>query len=115
MNKEGCPLCRTKKRDAEETKALLNRLARIEGQIRGVRRMVEDDAYCIDIITQAAAASSAISAFNKELLSSHIRTCVSNDIKEGNDAAVEELLATVECGDLVMNLKKEQLINLFFD
>lgn len=95
MNKEECPLCRTKKRSEEETRALLNRLARIEGQIRGLRRMVEENAYCIDIITQADAAASALSAFEKELLSSHIKTCVASDIREGDGEAVDELLATL--------------------
>jgi DNA-binding FrmR family transcriptional regulator len=86
---------RKKERDDEERRALINRLLRIEGQVRGVRGMVENDAYCIDIITQVAAISAALGAFNKELLSSHIRTCVSDDIKAGNDDAVDELLATL--------------------
>lgn len=90
-----CPMCKTKKRDAAEYKSLMNRLSRIEGQVRGIRGMLESDAYCIDIITQAAAVSAALGAFNKELLSSHIRTCVSDDIKAGNSEAVDELLATL--------------------
>lgn len=90
-----CPMCKTKKRDEAEYKSLMNRLSRIEGQVRGVRGMVEKDAYCIDIITQVAAISAALGAFNKELLSSHIRTCVSDDIKAGNSEAVDELLATL--------------------
>ncbi len=90
-----CPMCKTKKRDEAEYKSLMNRLSRIEGQVRGIRGMLENDAYCIDIITQAAAVSAALGAFNKELLASHIRTCVSDDIKAGNDDAVDELLATL--------------------
>ena len=90
-----CPMCKTKKRDEAEYKSLMNRLSRIEGQVRGIRGMLENDAYCIDIITQAAAVSAALGAFNKELLAIHIRTCVSDDIKAGNDDAVDELLATL--------------------
>lgn len=90
-----CPLCKTKKRDEAEYKGLMNRLSRIEGQVRGIRGMLESDAYCIDIITQVAAVSAALGAFNKELLSSHIRTCVFDDIKAGNGEAVDELLATL--------------------
>lgn len=90
-----CPMCKTKKRNEDELRSLMNRLSRIEGQVRGIRGMLENDAYCIDIITQAAAVSAALASFNKELLSSHIRTCVSDDIKAGNDEAVDELLATL--------------------
>ena len=94
MEKE-CPLCKTRHRSEKEYKALTNRLSRIEGQIRGIRGMLERDAYCIDIITQVAAINAALGAFNKELLSSHIRTCVSDDIKAGNNETVDELLATL--------------------
>ena len=90
-----CPMCKTKKRDESEYKSLLNRLSRIEGQVRGVRGMLERDAYCIDVITQVAAISAALGAFNKELLSNHIRTCVSDDIKAGNNETVDELLVTL--------------------
>ena len=90
-----CPICKTKKRDEVELRSLMNRLSRIEGQVRGIRGMLESDAYCIDIITQVAAVSAALGAFNKELLAGHIRTCVSDDIKAGNDEAVDELLATL--------------------
>lgn len=90
-----CPMCKTKKRDELELRSLMNRLSRIEGQVRGIRGMLESDAYCIDIITQVAAVSAALGAFNKELLAGHIRTCVSDDIKAGNDEAVDELLATL--------------------
>ncbi len=90
-----CPMCKTKNRDEVELRSLMNRLSRIEGQVRGIRGMLESDAYCIDIITQVAAVSAALGAFNKELLSNHIRTCVSDDIKAGNQEAVDELLATL--------------------
>ncbi len=85
-----------KKRTDEEQKALINRLSRIEGQIRGIRGMVEKDAYCTDILTQAAAAQAALNAFNRELLSSHIRSCVAQDIRDGKDEVIDELLATLQ-------------------
>jgi len=88
-----CPHCeRTKQRSDEEKKALLNRLSRIEGQIRGIRGMVERDAYCPDVLTQAAAASAALNSFARTLLSEHIRTCVTQDIRSGSDETVDELL-----------------------
>ena len=73
----------------------MNRLNRIEGQIRGLKRMLENDAYCPDILIQAAAASAALNAFNRELLSNHIHTCVVNDIKEGKEETVDELVDTI--------------------
>ena len=93
---EGCGQCRTKLRGEEEKRALINRLNRIEGQIRGLRGMVEKDAYCPDILTQASAAGAAINAFARALLSEHIRTCVADDIRQGHDEAVDELLATLQ-------------------
>ena len=83
---------RTRKRSPEEAKRLKNRLNRIEGQIRGIRKMVDDDAYCIDILTQAAAVRSALDGFSREILAAHMRTCVTRDIREGKDETVEELL-----------------------
>ncbi|MCD8026234.1 MAG: metal-sensing transcriptional repressor [Clostridiales bacterium] len=95
MENECC--CRKKKeRSPEEYKSLINRLSRIEGQIRGIKGMLEKDAYCIDVITQAAAASAALNSFNKELLASHIRTCVVDGIKNGDDETAEELIATLQ-------------------
>lgn len=93
--KEGCPECRKRVRDEAEYKSLVNRLSRIEGQIRGIRNMLESDAYCIDIVTQASAAASALAAFERELLSSHIRSCVADDIREGKGEKVDELVATL--------------------
>lgn len=90
-----CRQIRRKRRTEEEQKALVHRLNRIEGQIRGIRRMVEEDAYCTDILTQAAAAGAALDAFNGELLASHIRTCVAEDIRGGKDEAIDELVATL--------------------
>ncbi len=91
------PCCqnRTRKRTAEETKALTNRLSRVEGQIRGIRGMLENDAYCPDILTQVAAATAALNGFAKVLLEQHIRTCVMGDLLEGRDDTVEELLDTL--------------------
>lgn len=95
---ENCEYCqgRTKQRNEEEYKSLVNRLSRIEGQIRGIRGMVEKNAYCIDILTQASAASAALNAFSRELLSAHIRTCVARDIREGKDETIEELVNTLQ-------------------
>lgn len=89
--------CRHKHREASEERALLNRLNRIEGQIRGIRGMVEDERYCIDIITQVAAVQAALNSFNKVLLERHIKTCVVEDIIKGNsDQTVEELCKTLQ-------------------
>ena len=84
---------RKKERSPEEYKRLIHRLNRIEGQIRGIRGMVENDAYCPDILVQSAAAGAALNAFNKELLASHIRTCVVEDIRDGKDEVIDELVA----------------------
>ena len=93
-----CPACaeRMKKRGEEEYKSLMNRLKRIEGQVRGVQSMLENDAYCPDILVQAAAVNAAINSFNKELLSSHIHTCVADDIREGKDEVIDELMDTLQ-------------------
>ena len=91
-----CPCQRTKHRTEEEVRALQNRLSRIEGQVRGIRGMVEKGAYCVDILTQIAAVTAALNAVNRELLASHIRTCVVDDLKEGKEETVEELLETIQ-------------------
>jgi DNA-binding FrmR family transcriptional regulator len=83
-------------RSDEERKKLMNRLSRIEGQIRGIKGMLEKDAYCTDVLTQSAAVSAAMNAFNKELLASHIRTCVARDIREGKDEVIDELVVTLQ-------------------
>ncbi|MBR4934615.1 MAG: metal-sensing transcriptional repressor [Anaerotignum sp.] len=93
---EQCCCHKTKHRSEEEYKTLINRLNRIEGQVRGVRKMVENDAYCVDILTQVSAIQAALNAFNRELLSNHIRTCVMDDIKNGNDEIVDELVQTLQ-------------------
>ena len=83
-------------RAEEEKKKLLNRLRRIEGQVRGLQAMVESNAYCNDILTQSAAVNAAVNAFNRELLASHIRTCVADDIRAGHDEAIDELVQTLQ-------------------
>ena len=87
--------CKMTNRNEEERKKLINRLNRIEGQIRGIRGMIEKDAYCNDILIQSAAASAAINAFNKELLCSHIKNCVTRDIRNGDDQVIDELMETL--------------------
>ncbi len=97
MDERSCHECkRTKERGEEEKKSLMHRLSRIEGQIRGIKSMIERDEYCIDILTQSSAVSAAIGAFNRELLSSHIKTCVKADIKAGNDETLDELLGMLQ-------------------
>ena len=87
---------RKKVRDDTERRDLMNRLKRIEGQVRGLQRMLEEDAYCPDILTQASAVSSAINSFCRVLLTSHLRTCVAEDIRAGHDEAVDELADTLQ-------------------
>ncbi len=88
--------CRKTERSEEEYKSLINRLNRIEGQIRGIKGMLERSAYCPDILVQSAAVSAAINAFNRELAASHIRNCVVRDVREGNIDTVDELVRTLE-------------------
>ena len=94
MERECCH--KKKKRSEEELKKLVNRLSRIEGQVRGLKRMVQEDAYCIDILTQAAAVNAALNSFSKVLLASHIKTCVAQDIRAGKDETIDELLTTLQ-------------------
>ena len=98
MEKEKCCHCsqRKKERSPEEYKKLIHRLNRIEGQIRGIKGMVENNTYCPDILIQSAAVNAAINAFNKELLANHIRTCVADDIRNGKDEAIDELVVTLQ-------------------
>lgn len=93
-----CQCCsqKTKQRSEEEYKALIHRLNRIEGQVRGIRKMVENSAYCVDILTQVSAIQAALNAFNRELLANHIRTCVMEDIKNGKDETIDELVLTLQ-------------------
>ncbi len=88
--------CKTKHREGDEYKNLINRLNRIEGQVRGVKQMVENDAYCVDILTQVSAVSAALNSFSKVLLTNHIRTCVADDIRGGDDTVIDELVSLLQ-------------------
>ncbi len=96
MKKCECCSQKTKHRSETEYKSLINRLNRIEGQIRGIRRMVESDSYCTDILMQVSAANAALNAFSRNLLYTHIRTCVADDIKNGDGETIEELISTLQ-------------------
>lgn len=100
MEEQSCCQCRTKHRSEQEQKDLMNRLKRIEGQVRGVQSMLERDAYCPDIMLQVSAISSALNSFNKALLSSHLQSCVVEDIRSGKEGAAEEL------SDILLRLMK---------
>ena len=91
-----CAAQRHKHREPAEYETLIKRLNRIEGQVRGVRGMVEKEAYCTDILTQVSAIQSALNGFSRELLSNHIRTCVVRDIRAGDLDVVDDLLATIQ-------------------
>ena len=95
--KQCCECChKTKERSQKEYKDLMNRLKRIEGQIRGIQGMLEKDAYCTDILMQVAAVNAALNSFNKVLLGNHIRTCVSENIRQGNDEIIDELVILLQ-------------------
>ena len=87
---------RTKQRSEKEIKDLISRLNRIEGQVRGIKGMVEEERYCVDILNQVSAVKAALNSFNKELLANHIRTCVVQDIESGNEEVVDELCETIK-------------------
>ena len=93
---EGTEGTRTKHRSEKESKDLLNRLKRIEGQVRGVQNMLENDAYCPDILIQVSAINSALNSFSKTLLASHMRSCVVDDIRNGKEDAIDELVDTLQ-------------------
>ena len=92
----GCVKHKYRDKDSKEYKCIVSRLRRIEGQVRGVCKMVEEDRYCVDILTQVSAIQSALNAFNKELLAQHIKSCVVDDIRAGHDEVVDELVATLQ-------------------
>ena len=94
--KKCCCSDKTTARSDEQKKKLINRLRRIEGQVRGLQTMLENDAYCNDILIQSSAVNAALNGFNKELLASHIHTCVARDIREGHDEVIDELVATMQ-------------------
>lgn len=85
-----------KHRSEAEYRSLINRLSRIEGQVRGVKRQLESDAYCVDVLMQVSAIQAALNAFSRELLSSHIKTCVADGIRVGDDGVVDELCAMLQ-------------------
>lgn len=91
-----CGCAKTTERSEEERKRLIHRLNRIEGQIRGIRGMVERDAYCPDILTQCAAVNAAVNAFNREMIANHIKGCVTRDLRDGQDEVIDELVATLQ-------------------
>ena len=96
---ECCSCCSTgkhKERDEKEFKDLMNRLKRIEGQVRGVEGMLENDAYCIDVLVQVSAITSALNSFNKALLANHMKTCVADNIRQGNDEVIDELVTAFQ-------------------
>lgn len=96
MENTTCCSHKKKKRSEEEYKKLVNRLSRIEGQVRGVKKMLEKEAYCTDILIQVSAINAALNSFNKMLLSEHIRTCVVEDIRQGKDETIDELVVTLQ-------------------
>lgn len=97
VQEESCCCCHKKKeRDEKEYKDLMNRLSRIEGQVRGVKGMLERDAYCVDILTQVAAINAALNSFNKVLLANHIKSCVVDNVKNGDESVIDELVTTIQ-------------------
>ena len=96
MPEKKCPHCRKKDRSEEEIKDLITRLNRIEGQIRGIRKMVEEDVYCVDVLTQVCAAKNSLNSFTKVLLGNHIKTCVADDIRSGSDEKTDELVELLQ-------------------
>lgn len=94
---KNCSCCnRTKMRSEKEYSCLINRLSRIEGQVRGLKKMVENNAYCTDILVQVTAVNSALNSFSRELLTNHIRTCVADDIRNGHDEVIDDLVKTLQ-------------------
>nr|WP_294491484.1 metal-sensing transcriptional repressor [uncultured Mediterraneibacter sp.] len=93
-----CPSCKhkTKERTEKERRDMLNRLSRIEGQVRGIKKMVESDVYCPDILIQVSAVNAALNSFNKVLLAEHIRSCVAEDIREGKEETIDELVLVLQ-------------------
>ncbi len=93
---DNCCSNKLKHRTEEEKKSLLNRLSRIEGQVRGLKKMIEEDSYCTDILVQSQAVGAAVNSFNKDLLACHIRNCVVEDVREGRDEVIDDLVATIQ-------------------
>lgn len=96
LTEEENECCKKKHREEKEYRDLINRLRRIEGQVRGIEKMLEEERYCVDILTQVSAIQSALNSFNKQLLCNHIKSCVVQDIQDGKVEAIDELCATVQ-------------------
>lgn len=98
INQYECCCCgeKHKERSDKEYKDLMNRLKRIEGQVRGIQGMLENNAYCTDILIQVSAINAALNSFNKQLLANHIQTCVAENIRQGNDDVIDELVNTLQ-------------------
>ncbi|MGP1508522.1 MAG: metal-sensing transcriptional repressor [Sphaerochaeta sp.] len=96
MEKMCCCGERTTNRSDEQKKRLINRLKRIEGQVRGIMQMIQNDAYCNDVLIQSAAVGAAVNSFSREVLSAHVHGCVARDIREGKDEVIDELVQTVQ-------------------
>ena len=94
--KECCCYHKTKERSDKEYRDLINRLSRIEGQVRGIKKMIENDTYCTDVLIQVSAVNAALNSFNKVLLANHIRTCVAEDIRKGKDETIDELVKVLQ-------------------
>lgn len=93
---ECCHSGKKRVRTEEELKRLSNRLCRIEGQVRGLREMLNKDVYCPDILVQVSAVNAALNSFSRELLSEHLKTCVADGIRQGDDAVIDELMAVLQ-------------------
>jgi len=83
-------------RTEEEKKTLCTRLNRIEGQVRGIKKMIESDSYCIDVLTQVSAAQAALTSLSRIIIDSHIRNCVVKGVEEGNEQVLDELMDTLK-------------------
>ena len=93
---ECCHRHKTRVRSEDELKKLCNRLSRIEGQVRGLREMLNKDTYCTEILIQVSAVNAALNSFSRELLSEHLRTCVADNIREGHDEVIDELMGVLQ-------------------
>lgn len=96
MEEKECCCEKTTARSEEERKKLMHRLSRIEGQVRGIKKMLEKNVYCTDILLQVLAVTAALNSFNKELLNEHIHNCVARDLREGKEETLDELMVTLK-------------------
>lgn len=96
QDKETCCAHRTTKRSDEDKRALVNRLSRIEGQVRGIKRMIENDEYCLDILVQSSAAASAMNSFNRELMAKHVTGCLAKEMTDEGRETLNELVASLQ-------------------